>query len=1220
MDEVNANIPNYHVLTPKTDIKESVYFEAIDFALKDKSMHNLAISGPYGAGKSSVIHSFINTKKNETDENKKVLIGGEWSINDITITLGHLCTDAEEEIAQKTSAGETKQEIRKKREIDPNLIEYSILEQLFFHDNGANLPESQFSRIKPISWWDLMAYVFYIVFFGACVFAWFYRQTLGLDFPGYMALVIFSVLSSFAVYKLFPIIRNLSIRKISLATASLEIGNGKNQSVLNLHLDEILYYFQQTGINLVIFEDLDRFDNPDLFVKLREINYLVNNANSVEQQVVFVYALRDDMFLNKQRTKFFDFIVPIIPYVDGKNAVDKLYAELEDSGIDDRLCEVLSYHIGEMRMVYNIVNEYQIYKALKSKEANYSNDELLAIVAYKNCYPKDFAALLTHQGVLYDIMNKKNKIMAIEKEDIERKLSDNEEKVRSIQQHQQSSIRSLRLEYINALLNEIPNKGARLGAFDQYRSLEDWTTDGIFRGIISGTSINYIYPIGSSRNFNQSVLNYKFSEIEKKVDTEHTYSEREKFIQDRHKLDKLLDEIGSHKATLSYMEDSRYVNLLHEGYTIKNKLEFKDYHEYVENEKVFDELIELLEDLLSFDFVNENYMECVSLFHAGLLGPKDQRFYIDVLRNRRNPYEYKLEKAEKVVEKIDAHLLLTSSAWWNFDLVDAMLRAEASSAKVENMARSLSDTDGCTEFINEYVHNGHESDRLVAEICNVNDEIWRSLINNTTGLEIDKDLWAKLILRNANIEQIRKIFDKNESAIADMSDYFHIQGISKERLCEIAEALDIKFSNISIDEDLEHRRFMLKNNLYAITPEMLRCVLSAFETIDEKRFTTANYTYLCDTKQEGLIAYVESNIVEYVNNVLLSMPTNTQEETIHESALLVDDRLSNDLKEKLIKQGKLFWDSVKQWDSLAPNVELMLYVHNRVMVSWENVCQLFELDKKEAEKYISQKYVLDRLKQIGAPKFDIDGQEKWQEMQREFIQNPSLKAVNIAMIDFYDIEFEQWTLLNCDYELLKLLIEKGRIAKGVYEFELLRGVDRDMALDFFVDNYANYSPRISEMKLDDYDIAELFKEERFNLEDEQKLHILESVDAEKYVSEFNFDEITNFLFQPQIVMKNISQGIKDVIGVLLILENEPVLRRIELFNKFPIYTEVKDINYMISSFGSDYFGNGHLKYRIPNDPITNAFCKQLEKIGYLKNHVNYHSKGFITAVRYQSKV
>ena len=1129
MEEKKENKPKYHVLTPKTDLKESVYFEAIDFALKDKSVHNLAISGPYGAGKSSVIHSYIQKKKKEN----ACVIAEERQIKDITITLGHLCSDNEEEkTSEESNTGGVNPRNRKKQKIDPNLVEYSILEQLFFHESGANLPESQFSRIKPISLWDLMAYVSYIVFFGACVFAWFYRQTLGLDYPGYLALVIFSILSSYAVYKLLPIIRNLSIRKISLATASIEIGNGKNQSVLNLHLDEILYFFQQTETNLVVFEDLDRFDNPDLFIKLREINYLINNADSVEQQVVFVYALRDDMFLNKQRTKFFDFIVPIIPYVDGKNAVDKLYAELEDGGIDDRLCQVLSYHIGEMRMVYNIVNEYQVYKALKS-EADYSNNELLAIVAYKNCYPRDFAALLNHQGILYDVMTKKDKVVALEKERIDKRLAELEGKVRLIKQHQQSSIRSLRLEYINALMNEIPQKGARLGAFDQNRRLEDWITDENFTGIMSNSAINYIYPLGTSRSFNQTILNYKFSEIEKKVDAEHTYGERVNFIQERDKIDGMLEEIQSLLATKSYAEYNKYANLLNEGYSIKKKFEYKDYQQFVESEKVFEEQVELLDDLLALDFINENYMECVSLFHKGLLGPKDQRFLIDVMRRHHNPYDYELEKPKRVAEKMDEELFIETSAWWNYKLVDALLSGEASREKVENMARSLSDTDGHLEFINGYAHHGNEVNRFIEELCSVYDNIWRDL-RDSASIDIDKKFWTETILRNVNITQIQRIFDENEPAIAEREDYFHIESIPEEQLYNVALALDIKFENIRFDEVSEHRKFMLDNNLYAITPEMLKCVWSSTETIDEERYYTANYSYLRDNAPKSLVNYIESHIADYVSNVLLKIPTDTQEETIHESALLVNGQISKELKEKLISQGEIEWDSVDQCDTQSPEVEVMLYKYNRVAVTWENVLHLYELDKDTLIKYLGQKHVVNKLIRIGHPEVEKDKRETWEDMQREIIQHPSLKAANMALVDCFDIEFEQWTLLNCDLEMLELLIEKGKIAKGVYECQLLCGMDRDLGLRFFVDNYANYSPHIPEMDLNEYDIAELIREEKYNLDTEQRLHILESIDAEKYVTESNFYEIMNFLMQPEVEFKNISQGVKSVIEILLI--------------------------------------------------------------------------------------
>lgn len=50
-------------LTPITDADLKTYEDAIDFIFKNEDIRNVAISGPYGAGKSSIIESY--KKKNE---------------------------------------------------------------------------------------------------------------------------------------------------------------------------------------------------------------------------------------------------------------------------------------------------------------------------------------------------------------------------------------------------------------------------------------------------------------------------------------------------------------------------------------------------------------------------------------------------------------------------------------------------------------------------------------------------------------------------------------------------------------------------------------------------------------------------------------------------------------------------------------------------------------------------------------------------------------------------------------------------------------------------------------------------------------------------------------------------------------------------------------------------------------------------------------------------
>ena len=56
---------HFERLTPDDSIDISSYEEALDFSLSNK-MTNIALSGPYGAGKSSVIEAYRkrNQKKN----------------------------------------------------------------------------------------------------------------------------------------------------------------------------------------------------------------------------------------------------------------------------------------------------------------------------------------------------------------------------------------------------------------------------------------------------------------------------------------------------------------------------------------------------------------------------------------------------------------------------------------------------------------------------------------------------------------------------------------------------------------------------------------------------------------------------------------------------------------------------------------------------------------------------------------------------------------------------------------------------------------------------------------------------------------------------------------------------------------------------------------------------------------------------------------------------
>lgn len=129
--------------------------------------------------------------------------------------------------------------------------------------------------------------------------------------------------------------------------------NKKDKSIFNKYLDEILYFFEVNNYNIVIFEDLDRFKNPEIFVKLRELNFLINNYEKVDRKVVFIDAIKDDVFLSKERTKFFYFIIPIIPYLNSTNSYEILrkYVLKVSTSIDEDYINDIAPYIDDMRLM-----------------------------------------------------------------------------------------------------------------------------------------------------------------------------------------------------------------------------------------------------------------------------------------------------------------------------------------------------------------------------------------------------------------------------------------------------------------------------------------------------------------------------------------------------------------------------------------------------------------------------------------------------------------------------------------------------------------------------------------------------------------------------------------------------------------------------------------------------------------------------------------------------
>ncbi len=93
MRRKNERETEYTDLAPIDDIRNGdEYLNALDWALTNKRVKNIALAGPYGAGKSSVIETYL--KKHKKIKRKSLRISMATFIENETDESGNLKKDS----------------------------------------------------------------------------------------------------------------------------------------------------------------------------------------------------------------------------------------------------------------------------------------------------------------------------------------------------------------------------------------------------------------------------------------------------------------------------------------------------------------------------------------------------------------------------------------------------------------------------------------------------------------------------------------------------------------------------------------------------------------------------------------------------------------------------------------------------------------------------------------------------------------------------------------------------------------------------------------------------------------------------------------------------------------------------------------------------------------------------------------------------------------------
>lgn len=112
----------------------------------------------------------------------------------------------------------------------------------------------------------------------------------------------------------------------------------------------------------------------------------------------------------------------------------------------------LSLYIDDMRLLKNIYNEFVIYfNRLNTTELDCN--KMLAIITYKNLFPRDFAKLQLNQGFVYTVFCKKDSFIEDKITEMKEDIVVRKQKLSALREENLISMRELNAAFADKYLS-----------------------------------------------------------------------------------------------------------------------------------------------------------------------------------------------------------------------------------------------------------------------------------------------------------------------------------------------------------------------------------------------------------------------------------------------------------------------------------------------------------------------------------------------------------------------------------------------------------------------------------------------------------------------------------------------------------------------------------------------------------------------------------------------
>lgn len=1001
----------------------------------------------------------------------------------------------------KNEAHENEDEAAKKICISADEVEKGILKQLFYTIDPQKIPQSRYRKLHPINFSNIITKVAIYSVIALMFIYIFYYEKMADIFSGisavllltemlwvkYIAAVIILLFSIWAISKIvYDFSSKYSIKGIKLSSnVDIQKEEGVGESVFNKNLDEIMYFFETTEYRLIFFEDLDRLDDRTIFVHLRELNNLLNCNENIKGKVVFIYAVKDDIFTKEDRTKFFDFIIPVIPIINSTNSgevLQQFLQEAKEHGIKHDISQnfVLDVapYIADMRILRNIYNEFVVYKRIlrDSQGMDLKDEQMLALIIYKNLYPDDFAAIQNEKGLIKQAFEDKYRFISEEKSILQLEIDKISNDITNYKQETLKSIKEIKIAMLVKIVNDNGIADSLYDGRYDYTAKQILEDEFDMKNLVN-LNVNRVYYYSFENHYRDDITIYDFSEMIA------PYLSRIERLQKVSKIgcDKLQDqirEINEQKRNLS----KKALSYLLEKY---NDFEF--------NNKMSGN--KLLVFFLRRGYIDEKYANYINYFKGNTITKDDMNFILSVKNQEAKPWDYAITKTDMVIRRLQEYEFERKEIY-NFDLLEQLLAGCNDNVKLELFFKQLADeTKLSWDFIDEFTGRTNHLVEFIKGLSRNWAGMWLFIANKNT-ISYDRQMYYLcLLLANINADDVSQynIDGCMEKYFEDHADILQKlqEQLGSEKIKNILLQLKPKFRELNIDgiKDKEILDTVFDNAMYELNLPMVKNVIKFKNSALIDSFEAQPYSVVVRLDDSLVSGYIQKNINKYVDDIILKQYSPADE--IEDILGLVEKLFEEDedeLIEKLIRHesfvvddiSRFLWDEFEEFKDNVHVVWNALLENERIVVSWENIVTYW---KGYSFDNCLKKFIADNV-------YTLKEDDK-KYCNDSFISELILCGLPISvyevLLPVLRMSDFSMSLTDIPKEILGIMVRCKYFAFDSKKFREMKDIDESLAVEYILLNQDEVIKNTDNLDIDSTLLNEILISTDINISNKEKI-------------------------------------------------------------------------------------------------------------------------------------